>query len=111
MHDWAIATRLYPAMRKGGGCLTAMDQNMEHSYVSTVKMSLYPSLREGVGYVKTQLSCILFIMLTTTCFGHCGPSSGHKMYKEENYTQYGHSRCAYSKLSTRSRRLEYPKFR
>ena len=21
---------------------------------------------------------ILFIMLTTTCFGHCGPSSGHK---------------------------------
>ena len=23
-----------------------------------------------VGYVKIQLSCILFIMLTTTCFGH-----------------------------------------
>ena len=39
------------------------------------------SLREGVGYVKTQLSCVLFIMLTT-CFGHCGPSSGHKnVYK------------------------------
>ena len=34
--------------------------------------------REGVGYVKTQLSRILFIMLTTTCFGHCGLSSGHK---------------------------------
>ena len=33
---------------------------------------------EGVGYVTTQLSCILFIMLTTTCFGYCGPSSGHK---------------------------------
>jgi len=33
---------------------------------------------EGVEYVKTQLSCILFIMLTTTCFGHCVPSSGHK---------------------------------
>jgi len=32
----------------------------------------------GGGYVKTQLSCILFIMLTTTCFGHCGPYSGHK---------------------------------
>jgi len=25
----------------------------------------------GGGYNKTQLSCILFIMLTTTCFGHC----------------------------------------
>jgi len=25
-----------------------------------------------VGYVKTQLSCILFIMLTTIYFGHCG---------------------------------------
>ena len=35
-------------------------------------------IREGVGYVKTQPSCILFIMLTTTCFAHCGPSSGHK---------------------------------
>ena len=33
---------------------------------------------ECVGYVRTQLSCILFIMLMTTCFGHCGPSSGHK---------------------------------
>jgi len=31
-----------------------------------------------VGYVKTQLSCVLFIMLTTTCFGHCGPSLGHR---------------------------------
>jgi len=36
------------------------------------------AIREGVGYVKTQLSCILFIMLATTCFGNCGPSSGRK---------------------------------
>jgi len=43
-------------------------------------------MREGVGYVKTQLSCILFIMLTTTCFGHCGPSSGHKnIYRGKLY--------------------------
>ena len=28
-------------------------------------------------------------MLTTTCFGHCGPSSGHKMYKGgELYSVY-----------------------
>jgi len=39
-----------------------------------------------VGYVKTQLSCILFIMLTTTCFGHCGPSSDHKnIYRGKLY--------------------------
>jgi len=36
------------------------------------------ALRESVGYVKTQLSFIPYIILTTTCFGHCGPSSGHK---------------------------------
>jgi hypothetical protein len=26
--------------------------------------------------------CILFIMPTTTCFGRCRPSSGHKLYHE-----------------------------
>jgi len=47
-------------------------------------------------------------MLTTTCFGQCGPSSGHKMYIEENYKECYHSIGAYSKLSTRSRcRLDY----
>jgi len=44
--------------------------------------------REGVGYVKTRLSVSYFIMLTTTCFGNCGPYSGHKIYIEENYTDY-----------------------
>ena len=49
-----------------------------------------------------------FIMLMTTCFGHCGPSSGHKNYIDENCTQYDHSIGAYSKLSKRSRcRLDY----
>jgi hypothetical protein len=44
-------------------------------------------VREGVRYVRTQLSCILFIMLTTICFVHCGPSSGHKnMYRGKLYT-------------------------
>jgi len=44
------------------------------------------SYREGVGYVTTQMSCILFIMLTTTCFGHRGPSSGHKnVYRGKLY--------------------------
>ena len=43
------------------------------------------SVRERVRYVKTQLSCVLFIMLTT-CFGHCGSSSGHKnVYREKVY--------------------------
>ena len=33
--------------------------------------------QEGVGTSKHNCLCILFIRLTT-CFGHCGPSSGHK---------------------------------
>ena len=59
-------------------------------------------IMEGVRYVKTQLSFILLIMLTTTCSGHCGPSSCQKMYIQENYTECDHSIGAYSKLSTRS---------
>jgi len=59
--------------------------------------------------VVVKHNCLVsyFIMLTT-CFGQCGPSSGHKMYILENYTQYDHSIGAHSKLSTRSRcRLDY----
>ena len=56
-------------------------------------------LGRGWGYVKTQLSCILFVMLTTTCFGHCGPSSGYKNIYRGKYTEYDHSISAYSKLS------------
>ena len=39
-------------------------------------------------YVKTQLSCIPFIMLTTTCFDHCGPSSSqvHLYYDHTLYS-------------------------
>ena len=28
-----------------------------------------------------QNTTVFIIMLTATCSGHCGPSSGHKMYK------------------------------
>jgi len=59
---------------------------------------------------KYNYFCILFIMLTTTttCFGHCEPSSGNKMYIGENYTECDQSMGAYSKLSTRSRcRLDF----
>jgi len=43
-------------------------------------------IREGMGYVKTQLSCILLVMLTTTCFGHGRPSSGHEnVYRGKLY--------------------------
>jgi len=44
-------------------------------------------LGREVGYVKGQLSCILFIMLTSTCFGHCGSSSGQKnVYRGKLHT-------------------------
>ena len=39
------------------------------------------AFREVVGYVKTQLTCILFIM-PTTCFGHCGQSSGRRQHNK-----------------------------
>jgi hypothetical protein len=32
------------------------------------------------GYFQNTTKCNLFIMLTTTCFGQCWPSSGHKKY-------------------------------
>ena len=59
----------------------------------------------GGEYIKTQLSCILFIRLTT-CFGHCGPSSGHKNIQWGENIQYKNISCsAYSEFSTRSRCL------
>jgi hypothetical protein len=38
--------------------------------------------KEGVGMPNTTDFCILFIMLTTTCFGRCGPSSSHKIVSQ-----------------------------
>jgi len=43
----------------------------------------------GVGYVKTQTDFTKFITLTT-CFGCCGPSSGHKSTKGRLYIVYKH---------------------
>ena len=48
---------------------------------------LFCTIRKGVGTSKHNCLCILFITVTT-CFGYCGPSSGHKMYNKENYTVY-----------------------
>jgi len=39
----------------------------------------------GVSTSKHNCLCILFIRLKT-CFDHCGPSSGHKIYEEEIYS-------------------------
>ena len=70
--------------------------------------SICKEIREGVGTSKHKCLVSYFVMLTTTCFGHCGPSSGHKNYIEENYTECDHSIGAYSKLLTRSRcQLDY----
>jgi len=59
-------------------------------------------IREGVWYVKTQLSFILFVMLTTTFLATVGRLQVTKMFIEENCTEYVHSIGAYSKLSKRS---------
>jgi len=45
-------------------------------------------LHLGRGWSTSKHNCLLsyFIMLTTTCFGHCGPSSGHKnVYRGKLY--------------------------
>ena len=57
----------------------------------------------GRGWGTSKHNCLVsyFIMMTATCFGHCGHLEVTKMYIEENYTEYDHSKGAYSKLSTR----------
>jgi len=50
-----------------------------------------------VGYVKTKLSCTLFIKLTTTCFVHCVDHlQVTKMYIEENYIHFCDVKMAHS---------------
>ena len=80
------------------------------------KNKLNPSLRciipvvfyanwEGVGKSKHNCLCILFIRLTT-CFGHRGPSSGHKNIQWGENIQYENiSCCTHSELSKRFRFL------
>jgi len=54
-------------------------------FFSCIMLVVLQAIREWVGYVATQLSCILFIMLTT-CFGQFGLSSGHKnVYRGKLY--------------------------
>ena len=47
-------------------------------------------VKEGRKLSKSKHNCLYFVFFIiglTTCFGPCaGPSSGHKIYKEENYT-------------------------
>jgi hypothetical protein len=48
---------------------------------------MFYAIMKGLGTSEHYSLCILFNMLTTTCFGHSGPSSGHKhIYNEENFT-------------------------
>ena len=50
----------------------------------------YWVVKEGRKLSRSKHNClyfVFFIIRLTTCFGPCaGPSSGHKIYKEENYT-------------------------
>ena len=47
---------------------------------------VFYAIRNGLGMSKHNSLYILFNMLTATCFGHSGPSSGHKnIYNEENF--------------------------
>jgi len=46
----------------------------------------YKQLQRGWGTSKHNCPVSYFIMLTTTCFGPCGPSSGHKnVYRGKLY--------------------------
>jgi len=47
----------------------------------------------GMGWGTSKHNCLLsyFIILTTTCFSHCGPFFGHKNVYRGNYTEYDHS--------------------
>ena len=62
-----------------------------------------------IGTSKNNPLYVLFIIITTTCFGHCGPSSGHKKCMMRKTIQIMIiSRGVYSNLLTRSRRLVFP---
>jgi len=51
-----------------------------------LRLCIYNLIRNGVGMSKHNCLCICFIMLTTTCSGHCGPSWGHKnLYRGKLY--------------------------
>ena len=54
------------------------------------KEKLDTTVKEGKKLSNSKhnrLYFVFFIIRLTTCFGPCaGPSSGHKIYKEENYT-------------------------
>ena len=66
------------------GCAGAGFRSKPYTNIQDIKIS--SGIREGMGYVKTQLPCVLFIVLTTTCFGQCGPSSGHNnVYRVKLY--------------------------
>jgi hypothetical protein len=60
--------------------------------------------KEGIGPSNTTDLCItLFIMLTTTCFGHCRPSSGHKIVSQRKAIQVTSLGCGInSQFVTRS---------
>jgi len=54
-------------------------------------MEKYDDYEEGTGTSKHNCLCTCFIRLTTTCFGHCGPSSGHKNYLNEYFHNHTYS--------------------
>jgi len=51
-------------------------KSLDEQYKVTTSFTIYANW-EGVSTSKHNCFCILFIR-PTTCFGHCGPSSGHK---------------------------------
>ena len=83
---FALARFLGP--RASWKCRTSIRWEIPDLIFRCIIPVVLQAIREGVGYVKTQLYCTLFIMLTT-CFGHCGPSSGHKnAYRGKLYYSY-----------------------
>ena len=66
-------------------------------------------LKLGIGWGTSKQNCLVSYFYVKR--RHVSATVGHllvtKMYIEENYTEYVHSIGAYSKLSTRSRRLDY----
>ena len=46
----------------------------------------------GGGGVRQNKTAFILLIMLTTCFGHCGPSSGHKnVYRGNLYRYYDHT--------------------
>jgi len=68
-----------------GNKISRFDVILSHMMTRNI-ISLTNEIVDPIDEMTFHVSCILLNMLMMTCFGHCGPSSGHKnIYRGKLY--------------------------